>query len=118
MRNQVRTVPRPMPEIVSMSDVVSAREIECTASAVAGAVSWRGCAAFGIGRGRVVLVAETTATGPDEVAELIRAEVRAEHAVELHDVVLVRRGAVALTADDAERRTVSREWYLGGLFCA
>jgi acyl-CoA synthetase (AMP-forming)/AMP-acid ligase II len=93
-------------------------DIEWTAGWAHPALTPGGCAAFAveIGAQEVVVLALEISNTSFAQAEAIRAEVRAavarEHQLELHDLILVRRGALPKTTSSKLQRHACREAYL------
>ncbi|WMN03102.1 SDR family NAD(P)-dependent oxidoreductase (plasmid) [Rhodococcus erythropolis] len=95
------------------------QDIELTVESAHGSVR-RGCvAAFSVEVGeseeRPVLVAEVTATEADELDEIraaIRYAVSAEHAIAIHDIVLIRPRTILKTSSGKIQRQACRAAYL------
>ena len=99
------------------------QDIEHTAEAAHDAVREGGVIAVGIERSvgeAVVLLAECSGRPGEaairDLAERIRREVSAEHGVEVHDVVVLKRGALPQTSSGKPQRAVARQRYLAGGF--
>jgi fatty acid CoA ligase FadD32 len=60
----------------------------------------------------VVVVESTVDTDPDDIARAVRAAVRREHGLRVHDVVVAGRGAVHRTSSGKLARHATREWFL------
>jgi amino acid adenylation domain-containing protein len=96
-------------------------DIELTVHDACPAVRASGVIAFGIersgGEAVVVLVERAGRPDPDadrDLVERIRSAVGAEHGVEVHDVVLLKRGALPQTSSGKPRRSAAKQGYLNG----
>ena len=99
------------------------QDIELTAKSAHHAAATSGVIAFGIekpGGEAIVLLAECSgALEADEIKNLvdsIRLSVSAEHQVEIHDIVPLRRGSLPKTSSGKLRRAVARKSYIDGEF--
>jgi amino acid adenylation domain-containing protein len=98
-------------------------DIEFTAQDAHSAVRASGVIAFGIERPdgeAVVLLAECTGKPSpalmQDVVSTLRREVSAEHGVEVHDVVLLKRGTLPHTSSGKPQRSAAKQAYLDGKF--
>ena len=99
------------------------QDIELTAKSAHHAVGTSGVIAFGLekpgGEAIVLLVECSGALDPEEIRNLvdsIRLSVSAEHQVEIHDIVPLRRGSLPQTSSGKPRRAVARKCYIDGEF--
>ncbi|MDQ8699141.1 non-ribosomal peptide synthetase [Hyphomicrobium sp. LHD-15] len=96
-------------------------DIELTAQNAHPSIRASGVIAFGIerpeGEAVVVLAERAGHRDPDGARDLvdrIRREVSAEHGVEVHDVVLLKRGTLPHTSSGKPQRSAAKRAYLGG----
>ena len=97
------------------------QDIELTAQNAHPSVRVSGVIAFGIerpeGEAVVVLAERIGHRDPDGARDLvdhIRREVSAEHGVEVHDVVLLKRGTLPQTSSGKPQRSAAKRAYLDG----
>jgi acyl-CoA synthetase (AMP-forming)/AMP-acid ligase II len=96
-----------------------AADLEITAEEASSAVRRSHVAAFSVDAGdreQLILVAEMSdaEADTDQVKQAIRAAVRDQHAVEVQDVALVRRGSLPKTTSGKLQRGACRDRYIRG----